>query len=180
MEACCSSAFSCSRSSLRRAVETLLKPTSSSPRWMSSLNASSSSSSFKLNELAFFRRTIPFLRCKASSSRNGMTVREFCGHFGFIFLGSSYLVEDPFALRALAAASFSSQICFQFFRETPQWLPIRWNAFFVFVNVAWLAKMMNDRDLSGLSQDEDDIRFVFQNRGSGNTSEGFQKLTQCG
>ena len=97
----------------------------------------------KLNELAFFKNTIPFLRCTSSSSRNGMmTITELCGHSAFVLLGWSYVVDDPFLLRCLATASFSAQICFQFFREKPLWLPIRWNVLFS-LNMVWIAKMLS-------------------------------------
>ena len=40
----------------------------------------------KLNETKFFQKTIPFLRCTSSSSRNGMTLTELCGHSAFVLL----------------------------------------------------------------------------------------------
>ena len=118
----------------------------------------------KLNELAFFKNTIPFLRCTSSSSRNGMTITELCGHSAFVLLGWSYVVDDPFLLRCLATASFSAQICFQFFREKPLWLPIRWNVLFVGVNMVWIAKMLNEyseKSLKDLTNGEREVYDAF-------------------
>ena len=118
----------------------------------------------KLNELAFFKTTIPFLRCTSSSSRNGMTITELCGHSAFVLLGWSYVVDDPFLLRCLATASFSAQICFQFFREKPLWLPIRWNVLFVGVNMVWIAKMLNEyseKSLKDLTNGEREVYDAF-------------------
>ena len=118
----------------------------------------------KLNETKFFQKTIPFLRCTSSSSRNGMTLTELCGHSAFVLLGWSYVVDDPFLLRCLATASFTAQICFQFFREKPLWLPIRWNVLFVGVNMIWIAKMLNEyseKSLKDLSSEEREVYDAF-------------------
>ena len=118
----------------------------------------------KLNEMQFFQKTIPFLRCTSSSSRNGMTLTELCGHSAFVLLGWSYVVDDPFLLRCLATASFTAQICFQFFREKPLWLPIRWNVLFVGVNMIWIAKMLNEyseKSLKDLTSEEREVYDAF-------------------
>lgn len=93
-----------------------------------------------------------------------MTLTELCGHSAFVLLGWSYVVDDPFLLRCLATASFTAQICFQFFREKPLWLPIRWNVLFVGVNMIWIAKMLNEyseKSLKDLSSEEREVYDAF-------------------
>jgi hypothetical protein len=118
----------------------------------------------KLNESALFQKTIPFLRCTSSSSQKGMSITELCGHSAFVLLGWSYVVDDPFLLRCLATASFTAQICFQFFREKPLWLPIRWNVLFVLVNLIWISKMLeesSEKSLKDLSVEEREFYDAF-------------------
>jgi hypothetical protein len=38
----------------------------------------------------------------------------------------------------------SAAVVFQYFRDVPLWLPIRWNALFVAINVFWVAKLYYD------------------------------------
>jgi CRP-like cAMP-binding protein len=72
------------------------------------------------------------------------SVAEAAGHVSFVLLGISYLTSDLLTLRALAVGGLSAALVFQYFRDVPLWLPIRWNALFVAINVFWVAKLYYD------------------------------------
>ena len=74
----------------------------------------------------------------------GFTAAEAAGHVSFVLLGVSYLTSDLLTLRALAVGGLSAAVVFQYFRDVPLWLPIRWNALFVAINVFWVAKLYYD------------------------------------
>lgn len=63
------------------------------------------------------------------------------GHLSFLLLGYSYLTSDLLTLRALAVGGLSATMVFQYFRDVPLWLPLRWNALFVAINVFWVVKL---------------------------------------
>ena len=74
----------------------------------------------------------------------GFTAAEAAGHVSFVLLGVSYLTSDLLTLRALAVGGLSAAVVFQYFRDVPLWLPIRWNALFVAINLFWVAKLYYD------------------------------------
>ena len=74
----------------------------------------------------------------------GFTAAEAAGHVSFVLLGVSYLTSDLLTLRALEVGGLSAAVVFQYFRDVPLWLPIRWNALFVAINVFWVAKLYYD------------------------------------
>jgi len=63
------------------------------------------------------------------------------GHVSFLLLGYSYLTSDLLTLRALAVGGLSAAMVFQYYRDVPLWMPIRWNALFVAINVFWVVKL---------------------------------------
>ena len=76
--------------------------------------------------------------------RVATSLSNVAGHVSFLLLGYSYLTSDLLTLRALAVGGLSAAVVFQYFREVPLWLPIRWNALFVAINVFWVAKLYYD------------------------------------
>lgn len=59
------------------------------------------------------------------------------GHASFVLLASSYLFSDMVGLRVLAIGSGLSMMVFNFWHPYGQvlWLPLRWNAVFIGINV---------------------------------------------
>lgn len=76
------------------------------------------------------------------------TWSDIAGHASFVLLGYSYLTSDLLTLRALAVGGLSCAVIFQYFRKVPLWLPIRWNALFVVINAAWVAKLYYDANFA--------------------------------
>jgi CRP-like cAMP-binding protein len=84
-------------------------------------------------------RVFPGARGRVATS-----LSELAGHASFLLLGYSYLTSDLLTLRALAVGGLSAAVVFQYYRDAPLWLPIRWNALFVAINVFWVAKLYYD------------------------------------
>jgi hypothetical protein len=62
------------------------------------------------------------------------TFSELAGHGSFLFLAFSYLGSDFLHLRLFAISGISLAILFQYYREKPLWIPIRWNILFLLIN----------------------------------------------
>jgi CRP-like cAMP-binding protein len=84
-------------------------------------------------------RVFPGARGRVATSLSSVA-----GHVSFLLLGYSYMTSDLLTLRALAIGGLSAAVVFQYFRDVPLWLPIRWNALFVAINVFWVAKLYYD------------------------------------
>ena len=84
-------------------------------------------------------RVFPGARGRVATSLSSVA-----GHVSFLLLGYSYMTSDLLTLRALAVGGLSAAVVFQYFRDVPLWLPIRWNALFVAINVFWVAKLYYD------------------------------------
>ena len=66
------------------------------------------------------------------------------GHGAFVFLAVSYLDSDFLQLRLYAMSGISLSIIFQYYRDKPVWIPIRWNVLFLLINVAMIALLLRD------------------------------------
>jgi hypothetical protein len=66
------------------------------------------------------------------------------GHGAFVFLAVSYLDSDFLQLRLYAMSGISLSIIFQYYRDKPLWIPIRWNAVFLLINVVMIALLLRD------------------------------------
>ena len=62
------------------------------------------------------------------------TLSDLAGHCSFLFLANSYLENDFWYLRIYAMSGLSLSIVFQYYREKPLWIPIRWNSLFLLIN----------------------------------------------
>uniref|UniRef100_A0A7S3HEK0 Cyclic nucleotide-binding domain-containing protein n=1 Tax=Spumella elongata TaxID=89044 RepID=A0A7S3HEK0_9STRA len=78
---------------------------------------------------------LPF---KATKSEYTMSLSDLAGHSSFILLALSYLETDFLLLRMFAASGVSLSIIFQYYREKPLWIPIRWNTLFLVINVVMI------------------------------------------
>lgn len=70
---------------------------------------------------------------------------ELAGHAGFVVLAKSYLESEPLVLRQLALGAFFSLSAFQYFRPQPLWLPLRWNAAFITINLGMILLILKDQ-----------------------------------
>mmetsp|Transcript_29303 Transcript_29303/g.47598 ORF Transcript_29303/g.47598 Transcript_29303/m.47598 type:complete len:421 (-) Transcript_29303:251-1513(-) len=72
-----------------------------------------------------------------------MSASEICGHASFGMLAISYAESDMLALRAFAIASIGSMMAFNYWHPVgfPLWLPFRWNALFLAINLLWVGDL---------------------------------------
>jgi len=70
---------------------------------------------------------------------------ELAGHSSFLLLAKSYLEHDPLVLRSLAMTGFGCMSLFQYYRPKPLWLPLRWNAVFITINLGMIAILLDER-----------------------------------
>jgi hypothetical protein len=66
-------------------------------------------------------------------------ISNVAGHSAFILLSASYLENDFLNLRLYALSGVSLSIIFQYYREIPLWIPIRWNILFLLINMVMIA-----------------------------------------
>lgn len=74
---------------------------------------------------------------------------DLCGHGAFVCLAVSYLSSDITYLRMSAVSGIMLSIIFQYYREKPLWIPIRWNGIFLITNIVLLIQLFkeaNDAD----------------------------------
>mmetsp|Transcript_8041 Transcript_8041/g.8191 ORF Transcript_8041/g.8191 Transcript_8041/m.8191 type:complete len:457 (+) Transcript_8041:180-1550(+) len=95
------------------------------------------------------------------------TISNLCGHGAFFFLALSYLESNFFSLRLFAASGITLSILFQYYRDTPLWIPIRWNALFLFINIVMLALLILEaQEIKNIPDDEMELYLsVFKPQG---------------
>lgn len=95
------------------------------------------------------------------------TVSDLSGHLSFVFLALSYLESDFMNLRIFAASGLSMSIIFQYYREKPLWIPIRWNSLFLFINgVMILLLIKEDRDAQNIPEEQHALfKTFFESKG---------------
>jgi hypothetical protein len=87
---------------------------------------------------------VPFLR-----DAQVMSFSDVAGHSAFVCLAASYMATDISDLRITAISGITLSIIFQYYREKPLWIPIRWNFLFLITNAVLLYllfKESNDAD----------------------------------
>ena len=92
------------------------------------------------------RRMIKF---PFSEDAHVMSLSDLAGHSAFVCLAASYMATDISDLRITAVSGITLSIIFQYYREKPLWIPIRWNFLFLVTNVLLLYllfKESNDAD----------------------------------
>jgi CRP-like cAMP-binding protein len=92
---------------------------------------------------------------------------DLCGHGAFLMLGLSYLETEIFNLRLFAASGITLSIIFQYYRENPLWIPIRWNTMFLFINGVMIAHILKEEhDVQNIPQEQMQLyNTIFKNRG---------------
>jgi hypothetical protein len=100
----------------------------------------------------------PYLRSADHSAEQwkfSYTLSNIAGHSSFLLLALSYLEKDFLNLRLFAASGMSLSIIFQYYREKPLWIPIRWNVLFLLINTSMVAALLMERaEADHMSPDE--------------------------
>lgn len=86
---------------------------------------------------------LPIISWKASKT---LSLSDVAGHGSFILLACSYLVTDFFQLRMFAASGVTLSIIFQYYRERPLWIPIRWNSLFLLINAVMIVLLLKEEN----------------------------------
>lgn len=60
-----------------------------------------------------------------------ISLSDLCGHGAFVCLALSYLATDIIYLRASAVSGIVLSIVFQYYRDKPLWIPIRYSCYSV-------------------------------------------------
>ena len=112
----------------------------------------------------------PYFRSADRSSEQwkfSFTLSNLAGHGSFLLLALSYLEKDFLQLRLFAASGMSLSIIFQYYREKPLWIPIRWNFLFLLINATMVASLLKESvDADHMSPDEKVLyKTFFERRG---------------
>jgi hypothetical protein len=107
------------------------------------------------------------------------SLSNLCGHGAFLFLAISYTETNFFHLRVYASSGILLSIFFQYYRDKPLWIPIKWNALFLAINLFMIGKIIRERNLaSRLSAEQMRIYSdVFDTTGM--TDVGYYYLISC-
>jgi CRP-like cAMP-binding protein len=75
-----------------------------------------------------------------------LSLSDLAGHSSFVFLAISYLETDFMQLRMFAVSGVALSIVFQYYREKPLWIPIRWNSVFLLINVMMILLLLKEEN----------------------------------
>lgn len=102
------------------------------------------------------------------SRRIAYTLSNLAGHASFFLLALSYLEKDFMQLRIFAASGMSLSIIFQYYREKPLWIPIRWNLLFILINATMIASLLKEEaDADSMPKEEKELyASFFERRGN--------------
>jgi hypothetical protein len=90
-----------------------------------------------------------------------VTLSDIAGHTSFLCLAFGYLGTDLFNLRLFAISGICFSIVFQYYRERPLWIPIRWNALFLVINIGMILLLLKeDVDANNIKEEE---KLIYQN-----------------
>ena len=89
---------------------------------------------------------------------------DLCGHGAFV----SYLSSDITYLRMSAVSGIMLSVIFQYYREKPLWIPIRWNAIFLITNIVLLIQLFKEaNDADNLPEEQKQLFLeVFKDLGN--------------
>ena len=83
------------------------------------------------------------------------------GHAGYFALASGFLMTDMLVLRCLLCFGYSGLVAFHSLHPRPLFIPLRWSAFFVAVNVGMAVQLAVERWPSGLSEEDSTLHSSF-------------------
>jgi CRP-like cAMP-binding protein len=92
---------------------------------------------------------------------------NLAGHGAFIFLAVSYMESDFINLRMYALSGITLSMIFQYYREKPLWIPLRWNSFFFVINTIMIAALVKEaNDAANIPEDQKQLyTAIFERRG---------------
>ena len=114
------------------------------------------------------RKTLLFLPWNPNETYlTQWTLSNLCGHGAFIFLALGYLESDFLNLRLYAFSGISLSLIFQYYREKPLWIPIRWNSLFLAINTVMIAGLLKEKsDAMNITDDQRKVYLaLFERRG---------------
>ena len=83
------------------------------------------------------------------------SLSDIAGHASFVVLAISYTETELLNLRMYAAAGVSLSMVFQYYRDKPLYLPLKWNFLFLTINIAMLGILIKSaRDASVLPDEQ--------------------------
>jgi CRP-like cAMP-binding protein len=86
------------------------------------------------------------------------SLSNIAGHGSFLCLAVSYLESDVVYLRIYAFSGISLSILFQYCREVPLWIPIRWNSLFLIINALMIALLIKEaNDASNIPEEQEEL-----------------------
>jgi hypothetical protein len=108
--------------------------------------------------------SVPFL---GSQQKYRITLSDLAGHSSFLFLAFSYLENDLLHLRIFAISGISLSVVFQYYREKPLWIPIRWNSLFLAINAVMILLLLKENIDADNIPDEEKVLYetLFQSKG---------------
>jgi len=84
------------------------------------------------------------------------TFSNLAGHGSFVFLMASYLETDFLNLRLYALSGITLSLVFQYFREKPLLIPVRWNSLFWLINAVMIFFLVKENsEAEDLMQNEE-------------------------
>ncbi len=94
-----------------------------------------------------------------------MNPLHLLGNLAFILIACSLMVKDIFWLRLISVTASTISIIYNFnVTNTPLWVPIGWNLFFISLNIYHVAKIVYGNKLVHLNSKEDELyRLLFKN-----------------
>ena len=91
---------------------------------------------------------------------------DIAGHTSFMLLAISYLETDFLQLRLFAFSGVTLSIIFQYYREKPLWIPIRWNSLFLLINAIMIAVLLKEEnDASNIPEEKKEMFARFERKG---------------
>ena len=75
----------------------------------------------------------------------GLSISELAGNLAFICVAAAYLNTEILVLRLLAMGGIGLSIVFQYYRDIPLWIPIRWNVLLLCINAAMATTLILER-----------------------------------
>jgi CRP-like cAMP-binding protein len=96
-----------------------------------------------------------------------MSISDLAGHGAFLSLAVSYTETDIYLLRVYAVSGVALSMIFQFYREKPLYLPLKWNWVFLTINIAMIARILKQERDAARIPDEQKRLYVklFQEKG---------------
>jgi CRP-like cAMP-binding protein len=109
---------------------------------------------------------------------NSLEISSLSGHFAYSLIFLSFVVRKMLLLRSFAIFASLSSIYFNYTLSSgPQWIPIKWNAVFISINIFHLAMFFLSKRSITISKTEES---VYSKNFSALTKVEFKRLLKVG